>query len=108
MSSTDLIREQVNASPVVLYMKGIVSFPQCGFSAAAVQVLKDLNVEFTAIDVLADPPLRQVVKDFSGWPSSPHLFVKGEFIGSTDVIREMSADGELQQLFIDKGITISD
>src|SRR6202163_2416510 len=100
----DRIRQQVGEAPVVLFMKGTPVFPQCGFSAAVVQVLTHLGVKFKGIDVLADPALRQGIKDFSSWPTIPQLYVKGEFVGGCDIIREMFEAGELKDLLQTKGV----
>ena len=109
MDSTvhERINQEVTDNPVVLYMKGTPVFPQCGFSAAVVQILTHLGVKFKGIDVLADPALRQGIKDFSSWPTIPQLYVKGEFVGGCDIVREMFQAGELQQLFAEKGIPVS-
>ena len=98
------IRQEIAANPVVLYMKGSPVFPQCGFSAAVVQILSQLGVKFKGIDVLADPAIRQGVKDFSNWPTIPQLYVKGEFVGGCDLVHEMYETGEVQQMFEEKGI----
>ena len=99
------IHEQLTSNPVVLYMKGTPQFPRCGFSAGAVQILKVCCVaDFFAVDVLADEDLRQGVKDYASWPTFPQLFVKGELIGGADIMREMSENGELQQLLKDAGV----
>jgi monothiol glutaredoxin len=98
------IRSEIENHEVVLYMKGSPVFPQCGFSAAVVQILSHLGVKFKAIDVLQDPGLRQGIKDFSHWPTIPQLYVKGEFVGGCDIVREMAESGELEQLFSDKGV----
>ena len=98
------IRQEVQSNDVVLFMKGTPVFPQCGFSAAVVQVLSHLGVKFNGIDVLQDPGLRQGIKDFSNWPTVPQLYVKGEFVGGCDIIREMFQAGELQSLLQEKGI----
>ena len=98
------IEEDVNASPVVLYMKGTPVFPQCGFSAQVVQALSLLGVKFKAFDILSDEELRQGIKEYSHWPTIPQLYVKGEFIGGCDIVREMYQSGELAQLLKDKGI----
>lgn len=98
------IEEDVNANPVALFMKGTPVFPQCGFSAQVVQVLSLLGVKFKAFDILSDDELRQGIKEFSHWPTIPQLYVKGEFIGGCDIIREMYQSGELAQLMKDKGI----
>ncbi|MEZ5930659.1 MAG: Grx4 family monothiol glutaredoxin [Alphaproteobacteria bacterium] len=98
------IQEDVSANPVVLFMKGTPVFPQCGFSAQVVQALSLLGVKFKSFDVLADDDLRQGIKEFSHWPTIPQLYVKGEFIGGCDIVREMYQSGELAQLLKDKGI----
>ena len=100
----DRIRQQVTENPVVLFMKGTPVFPQCGFSAAVVQILTHLGVKFKGIDVLSDPEIRQGIKEFSSWPTIPQLYVKGEFVGGCDIVREMFQEGELQQLLSDKGV----
>jgi len=98
------IRQEVQSNDVVLFMKGTPVFPQCGFSAAVVQVLSHLGVKFNGIDVLQDPGLRQGIKDFSNWPTVPQLYVKGEFVGGCDIVREMFQTGELQGLLQEKGV----
>src|SRR5437762_14241842 len=98
------IRQDVADNSVVLYMKGTPVFPQCGFSAAVVQILSHLGVKFKGIDVLQDPSLRDGIKQFSDWPTIPQLYVKGEFVGGCDIIREMFESGELQQLMDTKGV----
>ena len=103
-SVTERIRMDVTANDVVLYMKGTPVFPQCGFSAQAVQILTMLGVNFKGIDVLADPSLRQGIKDYSNWPTVPQLYIKGEFIGGCGIIREMFQNGELQKALTDKGV----
>ncbi|MDY0870313.1 Grx4 family monothiol glutaredoxin [Dongia rigui] len=103
----DRIRDDIGSNDVVLYMKGTPVFPQCGFSAAVVQVLSHLGVKFKGIDILQDPSLRQGVKEFTNWPTIPQLYVKGEFVGGCDIIREMYESGELQQLLKDKGVASS-
>jgi monothiol glutaredoxin len=100
----DRIKQDVTSSPVVLYMKGTPVFPQCGFSAAVVQILTHLGIKFKGIDVLQDPAIRQGIKDYSSWPTIPQLYVKGEFIGGCDIIREMYETGELKQVFDERGI----
>ncbi len=100
----DRIREEVSDNYVVLYMKGSPVFPQCGFSSAVTQALTTLGVKFKGIDVLQDPGIREGIKDFSNWPTIPQLYVKGEFVGGCDIVREMYEAGELQQLLTDKGI----
>ena len=101
------IASEIKDNDVVLYMKGSPVFPQCGFSAAVVQILSHMGVKFKGIDVLIDPSLRQGIKEFSDWPTIPQLYVKGEFVGGCDIIREMFQAGDLQQLFADKGVTLS-
>lgn len=101
------IRKEVAATDVVLYMKGSPVFPQCGFSAAVVQVLSHIGVKFKGIDVLADPSLRQGIKDYSNWPTVPQLYVKGEFIGGCDIVREMYQTGELLELMNTRGIDLA-
>ncbi|MDQ2963775.1 MAG: Grx4 family monothiol glutaredoxin [Pseudomonadota bacterium] len=99
MSIQDTIREQVTTHPVVLYMKGTPQFPQCGFSSAAVQMLQACGVDrFFTVNVLADEAIRQGIKDYANWPTIPQLYVKGEFVGGSDIMREMYESGELQQL----------
>jgi len=102
----DRIRQQVSETPVVLFMKGTPVFPQCGFSAAVVQMLSHMGVKFKGVDVLADPSVRQGIKDYSKWPTVPQLYVKGEFIGGCDIVREMFETGELKQLFEEKGVPV--
>jgi monothiol glutaredoxin len=102
------IKQQISENPVVLYMKGTPMFPQCGFSAAVVQVLSKLGVEFKGVDVLVDPSLRDGLKEFSNWPTFPQLYVKGELVGGCDIVREMFANGELQDLLRDKGVAFKE
>ncbi len=102
--AADRIRQEIESNDVVLFMKGSPVFPQCGFSAAVVQVLSHLSVKFKGIDVLQDPGLRQGVKEFSNWPTIPQLYVKGEFVGGCDIVREMAENGELETLMTDKGV----
>ena len=102
----DRIRQQVTNNPVVLFMKGTPVFPQCGFSATVVQILSHLGVKFKGVDVLTDSSVREGIKEFSSWPTIPQLYVKGEFIGGCDIIREMFDTGELQQMFEEKGVTV--
>ncbi len=100
------IKQDIGDNDVVLYMKGTPVFPQCGFSAAVVQVLTHLGVKFRGINVLEDPGLRQGVKDFSNWPTIPQLYVKGEFVGGCDIIREMFETGELQEMLSTHGVNV--
>ena len=98
------IKQEVEETPVVLFMKGTPMFPQCGFSAAVVQALSNLGVKFKGIDVLTDPSLREGIKQYANWPTIPQLYVKGEFVGGCDIVREMYDTGELQQLFEEKQV----
>ncbi len=100
------IEQEVKENPVVLFMKGTPVFPQCGFSAAVVQVLSHMGVPFKGIDVLQDPGLRQGIKDFSSWPTIPQLYVQGEFVGGCDIVREMFDSGELTEFMQSKGIAV--
>ena len=98
MSAQDRIRETVTGNPVVLYMKGSPQFPQCGFSAKAVQILKACGVSnLVTVDVLADPDIRQGIKEYANWPTIPQLYIGGEFVGGSDIMTEMYESGELQQ-----------
>jgi monothiol glutaredoxin len=92
------IQSTIQNNDVVLYMKGTKDFPQCGFSAAVSHILTKLGVDFKDIDILKDPELRQAIKEFSDWPTIPQLYVKGEFIGGCDIVKEMYESGELQDL----------
>ena len=105
MSAHDQIAKDIAENDVLLFMKGTPVFPQCGFSAAVVQILSELGVKFKAVDVLKDPEVRQGVKEFSNWPTIPQLYVKGEFVGGCDIVREMFQAGELQGLLTEKGLT---
>ncbi|MGC3961795.1 MAG: Grx4 family monothiol glutaredoxin [Rhodocyclaceae bacterium] len=99
MSVQDTIRETVTSNPVVLFMKGTPQFPQCGFSSAAAQMLKLCGVtEYVAVNVLQDPEIRQGIKEYANWPTIPQLYVGGEFIGGSDIMKEMFQSGELQTL----------
>jgi monothiol glutaredoxin len=103
-SVADRIRRDISENDVVLYMKGTPIFPQCGFSAAVVQVLGQLDVKYKSFDILIDPGLREGIKEFSNWPTLPQLYVKGEFVGGCDIVKEMYQAGELAALFQAKGI----
>ena len=100
----DRIKQDIADNPVVLFMKGTPVFPQCGFSAAVVQILTHLGVKFKGVDVLADSSVREGIKEFSSWPTIPQLYVKGEFVGGCDIVREMFESGELGDVFKGKGI----
>jgi monothiol glutaredoxin len=102
----DRIAQEVKDNDVVVYMKGTPVFPQCGFSAAVVQVLNHLGVKFHGVNVLEDPALRQGVKDYTNWPTIPQLYVKGEFLGGCDIVREMAESGELQDTLKQKGVAM--
>jgi monothiol glutaredoxin len=102
----DRIASEVGSADVLLFMKGTPVFPQCGFSAAVVQILTNLGVRFKAVDVLKDPEIRQGIKDFSNWPTIPQLYVKGEFAGGCDIIREMYEAEELAPYFAERGIVL--
>lgn len=102
------IANDIKSNDVVLFMKGTPVFPQCGFSAAVVQILTDVGVKFKSFDVLKDPELRQGIKEFSNWPTVPQLYVKGEFLGGCDIIREMHANNELEGLFRQHGVAFAD
>ena len=106
MSSTteDRITEIVNGSDVVLFMKGTPLFPQCGFSSKAIAILEHLGVEYSSVDVLQDLEIRGGIKAFSDWPTIPQLYVKGEFVGGSDIMMEMFQAGELQQMMEDSGV----
>lgn len=99
MSTQDLIKEQVTKNKVVLYMKGTPDFPQCGFSANAVGILKECGVkEMFTVNVLENPEIRQGIKEYANWPTIPQLYINGEFIGGSDIVTEMYQNGELQTL----------
>jgi monothiol glutaredoxin len=100
----DWIRKQVAANDVVLFMKGTKTFPQCGFSSQVAQILAHMGVDFKDVNVLEDMGIREGIKSFTNWPTVPQLYVKGEFVGGCDIVREMFQEGELQQLFDDKGV----
>lgn len=102
------IRKELESDDVVVYMKGTAVFPQCGFSAAVVQILSQLGIRFKAVNVLEDNDIRQGIKDFTNWPTIPQLYVKGEFIGGCDIIREMYETGELEKLLTDNGIELAE
>lgn len=98
----DQIQKDITENTVVLYMKGTPEMPQCGFSSVVVQVLLTLKVPFKAINVLADPNIREGIKKFSNWPTIPQLYIQGEFIGGCDIVKEMYQSGELQDLLQSK------
>ena len=100
----DRIRKDISSNDVVLYMKGTAVFPQCGFSSRAIAILDHLGVAYESVDVLQDQLVRQGIKAFSDWPTIPQLYVKGEFVGGSDIMMEMYEAGELQQLMTDEGV----
>jgi monothiol glutaredoxin len=101
----DFIARTIAEHPVVLFMKGVPDHPQCGFSAVVVQILDHLGADFVGVNVLQDDALRQGIKAFSDWPTIPQLYVKGEFVGGSDIVREMFSSGELKTFFAEKGVT---
>src|SRR5690606_20387262 len=101
----DWIRKQITNNDVVLFMKGTKNFPQCGFSGQVAQILQYLGVEYQDVNVLEDMGIREGIKSFSEWPTIPQLYVKGEFVGGCDIIREMFQAGELQEMLAEKGVT---
>ncbi|MEJ8574422.1 Grx4 family monothiol glutaredoxin [Microbaculum marinum] len=104
----DRIDAEVKGNEVLLFMKGTPTFPQCGFSGQVVQILDYLGVPYKGVNVLEDADLRQGVKEYTNWPTIPQLYVKGEFVGGCDIIREMFQAGELQQLFAERGVKVED
>ncbi|WOI52241.1 Grx4 family monothiol glutaredoxin [Parvularcula sp. LCG005] len=99
-----VIQSQIDDNAVMLFMKGTPQFPQCGFSAAVVQILDYLGVEYSSANVLEDQDLRQGIKEFSNWPTIPQLYVKGEFVGGCDIVREMFEQGELRPFLQSQGV----
>ena len=102
------IRDEIGKNDVLLFMKGTPVFPQCGFSAAVVEVLSELGVKFHGVNILVDPELRDGIKQFSQWPTIPQLYVKGEFVGGCDIVREMFQAGELASVLKDKGVPVKE
>jgi len=98
------IKQEIEDNSVVLFMKGTPMFPQCGFSAAVVHALTQMGVKFKGVDVLTEPALRDGVKEFANWPTIPQLYVKGEFVGGCDIVREMYESGELEKLLQEKDV----
>ena len=107
-TTRERIQTEVDANDVLLFMKGTPVFPQCGFSAAVIQVLSHLQVKFSSVNVLEDPDIRDGIKQYSDWPTIPQLYVKGEFVGGCDIVREMHEAGELVELLGNKGIELED
>lgn len=106
MSAQDTIKSEVEANDVVLFMKGTPKFPQCGFSSQVVQILNYLDVPYKSVNVLEDDEIRNGIKEFSNWPTIPQLYVKGEFIGGCDIVREMFQSGELVEHFSGHGVPV--
>ena len=100
------IATEIESHPVVLFMKGTPIFPQCGFSAMVVQVLSHMGIKFKSVDVLTEPEVREGIKEYSNWPTIPQLYVKNEFIGGADIIREMYESGELTEMFKNNGVEV--
>jgi monothiol glutaredoxin len=98
MNIQETIKQQITTNPVILYMKGTAQFPQCGFSSKAVQLLKACEATFETVNVLENPEIRQGIKEISNWPTIPQLYVKGDFVGGSDIMTEMYESGELQEL----------
>ncbi|MGQ3674317.1 Grx4 family monothiol glutaredoxin [Xanthobacter sp. TB0139] len=108
MSIRDQIDNVVKGNDVVLFMKGTPNFPQCGFSGQVVQILDHVGAPFVGVNVLENEEVRQGIKDYANWPTIPQLYVKGEFVGGCDIVREMFQAGELQTLFTEKGVQLRD
>ena len=104
MSANDRIAELVKTNNIVLFMKGTALFPQCGFSSRAIAILDRLGATYETVDVLQDPEIRAGIKEFSDWPTVPQLYVKGEFVGGSDIMMEMYESGELAELLSEKGV----
>ena len=100
------IQATIDANDVVVFMKGTQSFPQCGFSATVAKILDHVGVDFHDVNVLADPEIRNGIKDFTNWPTIPQLYVKGEFVGGCDIVREMFETGELKAFLDEKGVKL--
>jgi monothiol glutaredoxin len=98
MNTQEIIKEQIEQNPIILFMKGTPQFPQCGFSSKAVMFLTSCDVKFASVNVLENPEIRQGIKEYSNWPTIPQLYVKGEFVGGSDIMAEMYESGELQAL----------
>jgi monothiol glutaredoxin len=104
---SEQIKKDIAENDVVLYMKGTPVQPMCGFSAMTVQILSHMGVKFKGVNVLEDPALRQGIKEFANWPTIPQLYVKGEFVGGCDIVREMYESGELEELMKTKSVPVS-
>ncbi|WP_371397912.1 Grx4 family monothiol glutaredoxin [Fretibacter rubidus] len=102
----DRIKKVTSENDIVLFMKGTPTFPQCGFSSTVVQILDYIGADYGAVNVLDDPEIRQGIKDYNNWPTIPQVFVKGEFIGGCDIVKEMFESGELRDHMVEKGIKL--
>jgi monothiol glutaredoxin len=100
----ETIQKDISDNDIILYMKGTKNFPQCGFSAAVCNILSEMGVSFKDINVLADPEIREGIKQFTNWPTIPQLYIKGEFMGGCDIVRDMHASGELKELLKEKNL----
>ena len=103
---TDRIKADVESNDIVLFMKGTPAMPQCGFSATVIHILDHVGVKYKAVNVLADPEIRQGIKEFSNWPTIPQLYVKGEFVGGCDILKEMFENGELRPFLEEQGVPL--
>ena len=106
MTAADRIKADIASNDIVLFMKGTPATPQCGFSATVVHILDHVGVKYKGVNVLADPEIRQGIKDFSNWPTIPQLYVKGEFVGGCDIVKEMFENGELRPFLEEQGIKL--
>ncbi|MBL8782793.1 MAG: Grx4 family monothiol glutaredoxin [Alphaproteobacteria bacterium] len=102
----DRIKAEVDSNDIVLFMKGTPATPQCGFSATVIHILDHIGVKYKGVNVLADAEIRQGIKDFSNWPTIPQLYVKGEFVGGCDIVKEMFETGELKPFLVEQGIAL--
>lgn len=100
----DKIKNEIETNDVVIFMKGTKDFPQCGFSATVVQIFERIGLDFKDINILPDPELRESIKKFSDWPTIPQIYIKGEFVGGCDILKELYASGELEELLMNKGL----
>ena len=107
MTILEKIDAHIKKNDVVLYMKGTKTLPQCGFSATVVKILSLLQVNFVDVNVMEDPEIRQGIKDYANWPTIPQLYIKGEFVGGCDIVKEMYQSGELQTFFKEKGLAVT-
>ncbi|WP_026296829.1 Grx4 family monothiol glutaredoxin [Hirschia maritima] len=107
MSAQETIKNAIDTNDVMLFMKGTPVFPQCGFSSTVTQILNYIGVEYNSLNVLEDQDIRQGIKDFSNWPTIPQLYVKGEFVGGCDIVKDMFEQGELREFFEENGIELA-